>query len=200
MHKIQPYAKSRDVWLCPSAPEINANIGANNGTGAFGCNRNLMESGRGRPLSDLKNVAGTFIICDTSQLTGKPQDELALNVEKWHRPPYQASGPSSGERNPYTDWQVAPPSGFKPGPGTGNVDGYYNANRYLYTEPIDANGDNHRRPAPRHSLGVNIIYADGHAKWQRITQFLGIPNNGVDPVPSVKGWLYGHPNNTWDDQ
>ena len=48
-----------------------------------------------------------------------------------------------------------------------------------------------RRPMPRHNQGLCLIYADGHAKWNRLVQFLG-------PMP--KGWPYGDPNNTWDNK
>ena len=45
-----------------------------------------------------------------------------------------------------------------------------------------------------HAKGLSVIYVDVHAKWSTISQFLGVtPQN-------PKGWPYGHPNNTWDDQ
>jgi prepilin-type processing-associated H-X9-DG protein len=46
----------------------------------------------------------------------------------------------------------------------------------------------------RHSGGLNVIYSDGHAKWSRIEQFLG-----VTPA-RPKGWPYGDPNNSWDNK
>ena len=50
-----------------------------------------------------------------------------------------------------------------------------------------------RRPIARHNKGLNAVYADGHAKWSTISQFIGVtPQNPL-------GWPYGHPNNTWDN-
>jgi prepilin-type processing-associated H-X9-DG protein len=53
-------------------------------------------------------------------------------------------------------------------------------------------------PPPRSApqQGLNVIYADGHAKWSPITRFFG-------PMPNDKGgwgWPYGHANNSWDNQ
>ena len=45
---------------------------------------------------------------------------------------------------------------------------------------------------PRHNGGLNVIYADGHAKWSRIDRFLG-------PLSDHRGWPYGHENNSWDN-
>jgi prepilin-type processing-associated H-X9-DG protein len=55
----------------------------------------------------------------------------------------------------------------------------------------DSWGNESRRPMPRHNQGLSVIYADGHAKWSRLVQFLG-------PMP--KGWPYGHANNVWDNK
>ncbi len=73
-----------------------------------------------------------------------------------------------------TGWNWMPPSNWT----GGNATAYNNA------------GAN-RRPFPRHNGGMNVVYADGHAKWSRIDRFLG-------PLPG--GWPYKHPNNSWDDQ
>jgi prepilin-type processing-associated H-X9-DG protein len=39
--------------------------------------------------------------------------------------------------------------------------------------------------------GLNVAYADGHAKWMHIGKFLG-------PLP--QGWPYGDERNSWDDK
>jgi prepilin-type N-terminal cleavage/methylation domain-containing protein len=183
MHFVMPYAKNRDIWTCPSAPNLRAPTNlVNNGTGGYGCNRNVMESGRARTIAEIGNPAGTFIICDTAQLGATPAP-TADNVESWDKL-VRTTG------NPYTDWQVTAPTGYSPNPGTG----YASSNTANYELDFGQYGDPYRRPVPRHNIGVSIIYADGHAKWSRITQFLGIPQHGL------RGWPYSHANNSWDDQ
>jgi prepilin-type N-terminal cleavage/methylation domain-containing protein/prepilin-type processing-associated H-X9-DG protein len=48
-----------------------------------------------------------------------------------------------------------------------------------------------RRPAPYHNGGVNIAFADGHAKWMRNDALVG-------PMPA--GYPKGDPRNLWDNQ
>ncbi len=97
--------------------------------------------------------------------------EANLDPDKWDQ--YQRS-PS--------DWQVVPP---------GNWD---NDNAARYSTAPDQHGNSVRRPTPRHADGVNIIYCDGHAKWSRISAFLGVTPG------RPKGWPYGDPRNSWDNK
>jgi prepilin-type processing-associated H-X9-DG protein len=69
--------------------------------------------------------------------------------------------------------------------------GAWDSNSYVPYNSHDSWGNESRRPMPRHNQGLNVIYADGHAKWNRLAQFLG-------PMP--KGWPYGDPNNSWDNK
>ncbi|MBC8104911.1 MAG: DUF1559 domain-containing protein [Cytophagales bacterium] len=202
---IDPYVKNVGVAVCPSDLSPNIRVGLSNGqpvpvgqagtsplgTGSYGCNRNVMESAKSRALAELQNPAGTFVLCEAAQLA---DTATAANIEQWNSGAVLRVGANPVGSS--TDWQLTPPSGFSPSPGAGYADSV----TYLYTFPYGSFGDGYRRPVPRHNGGLNVIYADGHSKWSKITQFLGIPSNGVDPAPSVKGWLYGNPNNSWDDQ
>ncbi len=179
-----PYVKNVDVLTCLSKtdgafrPKLNA-AGYPGSIGGYGGNVHLMdwknyETGTGvggRSLAAITDVAGTFIVCDAARLTDAVFSEANLAPDKWNQ--YQRS-PS--------DWQVNPPGAWD------------KADVARYSTAPDQYGNQVRRPVPRHAGGLNIIYADGHAKWSRITQFLGIPQNGVG------GWPYGHPNNSWDNK
>mgnify|MGYP000147391807 CR=1 FL=1 len=172
---IEPYQKNRGINACPSAP--NQRPGQWD-VGGYGANINVMNWGcylerdswcafPGRPLAQIPDAAGTFVFSDCSQCTrnviGKPPDEWNNFIDPGR---------------PACDWQVQPP-------GCWDRDGCL-----PYTQHDDW-GNQSRRPMPRHQQGLNVVYADGHAKWSRLTQFLG-------PMP--QGWPYGHPNNTWDNR
>jgi prepilin-type N-terminal cleavage/methylation domain-containing protein/prepilin-type processing-associated H-X9-DG protein len=172
-HWIEPYQKSRGVNICPSAPDHKP---VDYGVGGYGCNINVMGWGQvpvhtGAPpsksLAEIPNPAGTFVISDCSQCT---KDVRGKDPETWN---------SYIKRDtPACDWQVTPPGNWDNNGGT------------PYNEH-DQWGNTSRRPMPRHNQGMSIVYADGHAKWSRLVQFLG-------PMP--KGWPYGHENNTWDNK
>jgi prepilin-type N-terminal cleavage/methylation domain-containing protein/prepilin-type processing-associated H-X9-DG protein len=184
---IVPYVKNLDAYNCPSRGENNFRIQVNaagprtnSWAGAYGCNINIMNYSfngdiamPGRPLSEISDSSGTFVLAEAAQLNSgvRPNSD----PKTWDK--FEDSG---------TFWQVQPPSDW--------VD---NSNR-RYTQA--RNGDFERRPVPRHNGGLNVIYCDGHAKWSNITQFLGIPENGVAGDDPRAGWPYGHPNNSWDDK
>ncbi|HVK05815.1 MAG TPA: DUF1559 domain-containing protein [Armatimonadaceae bacterium] len=173
---IYPYVKSLDVYVCPSKsdgrvsaadpgwrPRADAN-GLPNSTdiaGGYGCNINVMnynfKSGDSympsRYLADINNVAGTFVLCDASELSADVFLSDNTNPENWFR--YERSG---------TYWQAQPPTDFA------------NDNSKRYTNTSDSNF--RRRPVARHNGGVSVIYADGHAKWQNAKNFLGPMPNG----------------------
>jgi len=172
-HWIAAYQKSRAVSICPSAPGQKP---GDYGVGGYGCDINVMGWAEypnykgappGKSLSEITNPAGTFVISDCSQCT---KQVLKQDPETWNSFINQAS--------PSCDWQVTPP-------------GNWADNNYTPYNSHDQWGNESRRPMPRHNQGLCVIYADGHAKWNRLVQFLG-------PMP--KGWPYGDPNNTWDNK
>lgn len=191
---IMPYVKNgtagnnlrglNGMWTCPSRTSymrpnrINGVVE----TRGYGCNGNLMGWGSippsrpnvpSRSLAEIGSPAGTFIIAEGSSLlqaAATPGDPRNLDPETW---------PQFEDRR--SDWQIVAP-------------GAWNHNRNAnYLRSPDRSCNSCRRPMARHGKGANIIYADGHAKWHNIKQFLGIsPQN-------PKGWPYGHANNTWDN-
>jgi prepilin-type N-terminal cleavage/methylation domain-containing protein len=172
-HWIAAYQKSRGVNICPSAPGQKP---VDYGVGGYGCNINLMgwasyPTHTGPPpsksLNEIPDIAGTFLISDCSQCS---KQVIKQDPETWNSFINQAA--------PSCDWQVTPP-------------GAWDNNGYAPYNTHDRWGNESRRPMPRHNQGLCVIYADGHAKWSRLVQFLG-------PMP--KGWPYGHPNNTWDNK
>jgi len=181
-----PYIKNRQVYQCPSAPEQSVRATGDIYTaGGYGCNQNVMDWNNGdgtgtggRALASMETPADTFVISDGAQLKNTV---VAANrdPESW----LQHIGGSSRSPNARaSDWQVTPPGSW-----TGE------SKRY---ERYDSWGNEGRRPVPRHNKGLNVIYADGHAKWSPITRFLG-------PMPNNKGgwgWPYGDPNNSWDNK
>ncbi len=172
-HWIAAYQKSRGINICPSAPNQKS---GDYDVGGYGCNINLMGWGDypvhkgappGRRLQEITDPAGTFVISDCSQCT---KAVINKDPDTWNE--------SIDQKRPSCDWQVTPP-------------GAWDSNSYVPYNSHDAWGNESRRPMPRHNQGLSIIYADGHAKWSRLKQFLG-------PLP--KGYPYGDPNNTWDNK
>ena len=192
---IYPYIKNVNVYSCPSVrvessfaaqpfvPVIDS-TGYPNSCGGYGANYNIMVNSpitsnpppSSKSLSEIKDAAGTFVICDASQLKWadlQANPALLSDPEKWANLEYIA-----------TDWAVVPPTSFTGSGSTAGSTWYANA---------PANDNFTKRPVPRHAGGLNVIYCDGHAKWSKITDFLGIPKYQF-------GWPYGDPKNTWDDQ
>jgi prepilin-type N-terminal cleavage/methylation domain-containing protein/prepilin-type processing-associated H-X9-DG protein len=185
MHHIAPYTKNRGIFVCPSASDLVPNVTnpGNNGTGGYGANSNIMTSwaatGPGnnpsKALADFGDAAGTFVICDTAQLgnaefSAAPAADVN-NPETWMN--YLRKSPL-----PFTDWNVNPPGAWD------------NDTTRNYAQGYLTSGTPWRRPIARHSKGLNVVYADGHAKWSGIKAFLG-------PLP--KGWDYKDPKNSWDN-
>jgi prepilin-type N-terminal cleavage/methylation domain-containing protein/prepilin-type processing-associated H-X9-DG protein len=173
-HWIAPYAKNRAIDICPSAP---GQTPADYGVGGYGCNINVMNWGNfpagpkdappGKALAEITDSAGTFIISDCSQCT---KQVIGQDPQTWNS--------YINAKSPSCDWQTTPP-------------GAWDNDKYVPYNSHDAWGNESRRPMPRHAGGLNVIYADGHAKWSRLDQFLG-------PMP--KGWPYGDPRNSWDNR
>jgi prepilin-type N-terminal cleavage/methylation domain-containing protein/prepilin-type processing-associated H-X9-DG protein len=171
---VYPYIKNVGVYTCPSEKsgnfdaKINTTTGIidTNNAGGYGTNSNIMRWDASRSLAEITAPADTFLACDAAQCTAA----VANNDQ-----PETWVSFKSGR----TDWQVTAPGNWSDNNGT----------------PYSSAGSNEtRRPMARHQGGLSVIYCDGHAKWQKVQQFLGVgPGN-------LKGWPYGHPNNTWDNQ
>jgi prepilin-type N-terminal cleavage/methylation domain-containing protein/prepilin-type processing-associated H-X9-DG protein len=184
---VYPYVKSVAVFGCPSRTGRGNNKDwtpvlvqgsatwppGPDSAGGYGANVNLMFWKNARGLAEIVDSAGTFVVCEASRLSNAAFSEANYEPARWNRYEFQP-----------TDWHVRPPSGWD-----GN-----NANTAYYSQAIDSSANQMRRPVPRHAGGLNIIYADGHTKWSRIEQFLGVtPQNPV-------GWPYGDPRNSWDNK
>jgi prepilin-type N-terminal cleavage/methylation domain-containing protein/prepilin-type processing-associated H-X9-DG protein len=207
---IYTYIKSVGVFICPSqtqetingtvsnfvptlAPATAAAPAGPTSVGAYGINFNLVgfaganaaTSTVSKTLAEIPDSAGTFLVCETGQLDANG-GTTALNTvrsDTWNKLESQA-----------TQWQVFPPSSFTRNPNTGQ------ASNQWFTQTADGHGaSGHstcRRPVPRHNGGLNVIYCDGHVKWSKIEQFLGVSR----AVSGRIGYDYGDPQNSWDDQ
>ena len=178
---IQPYIKNGanaagtrsigGMFTCPSRTRYPT---ASADALGYGCNVNLMPWNNSRSLAEIPNAAGTFVVSEGSTLTranATPGNPVNLNPDLWVL-----------NENARTDWQVVPPGGWA------------NNNTTNYNVAPDSSCNQCRRPMPRHNKGMNVVYADGHAKWSTWSQFLGIS------ASNPQGWPYGHPNNSWDNQ
>ncbi len=173
---VDPYIKNDDVFVCPSATGLRpttytlANGARRDIALGYGINMNLSMENRARSLAEISDSAGTFLVSEAAQL-----NQLGANAADLYRPEEWKKYDTHA-----VNWNAVPPSGYT------NSD----ATSYADTR-IDYGA---RRPVPRHNGGLNVIYADGHAKWSKIEQFLGV--NPSRP----KGWPYGDPKNSWDNQ
>ena len=204
---IYPYVKNVGVFACPSqteemfgatktdfVPTLEAATAIKptgpSSVGGYGINFNLVGFANAgattlsKTLADIKDSAGTFLVCEAARLDGQGNTFALNGVAPKDWVPLQSIA---------TEWQVFPPSSFTSNPNTGQ------ASNQWFTQTADGHGNNHatcRRPVPRHNGGLNVIYCDGHAKWSKIEQFLGTSR----AVPGRIGYDYGDPQNSWDDQ
>jgi len=186
---IMPYVKNgmradgrgvAGLFLCPSRPRYPRDPNDSRG---YGCNVNLMGWGNianpnqappSKSLAEITTPAGTFAVAEGSSITvpaATPGSPQNLNPEVW---------PQFEDRR--SDWQIVPPGNWN------------NNNAAKYLAAPDSSCNSCRRPIARHNKGANIVYCDGHAKWANISQFLNVT------AQNPKGWPYGHPNNSWDNQ
>ena len=194
---LYPYVKSLDVYTCPDItdnpmaisgyyrptlynfPRFDGDTGLYpTSPGGYAANANIMNYGPtasgvspSKALAEIPDSAGTFIICDASRVTnGMLVDPYRYDPTTW---------PKFQDRD--SDWEVYPPTDWT---GSAASQTRYATDSTTYR----------RRPMARHNGGLNIIYCDGHAKWSKITQFIG-------PLSATQfGWPYGDPNNSWDDK
>ena len=197
-----PYTKSVAVYNCPDVPDEKYNAVFDPATdststyfghpgpnlaGGYGINFNLIgfypsaTQHDSETLATIKDAAGTFLVSEAAQC-GIGRNGADIMTGPDNASPIQWTNYQTGA----SDSEVQPPTSYT----SDTVLQYTISTPYINTR---------RRPIARHGSGLNIIYCDGHAKWMPVEKFLGIPDNGIDPVPSVRGWRYGSPNNSWDN-
>jgi prepilin-type processing-associated H-X9-DG protein len=165
---IMPYVKNRDMMVCQAASSIVRREylpGTSDFRPAYAVNLNFMDYESAAALADIPTPAGTAIIADAGQLSSSVIGK--------------APGEWADYETGFSHYQFTAPS---------DLDGSV---QYSPVNYESTNGNALRRPIPRHNGGMNIGYADGHAKWMSASAFFG-------PMP--EGYPYGHPNNSWDDQ
>ena len=209
-NKIGPYLKNTSIFTCPSYTDNQSAIpgefmkpdlsgwGGNGSTYAININYSDYDAPtapvtiKSRHLAEMVDSANSALIVETAVLTLNSNALLASadnnDPLKWNNYINKADAASPYKGN--SDWLWTPPT---------NWDGYDRCNPSVpfsqktnYTcagQPSTYN--NMIRPIGRHFDGLNVAYADGHAKWIRIDRFLG-------PLPH--GWDYDSPNNSWDNK
>jgi prepilin-type N-terminal cleavage/methylation domain-containing protein/prepilin-type processing-associated H-X9-DG protein len=178
--EIFSYVKNIGVYTCPSRPNRRSTMGTNglpNRPGGYGCNNNVMLWGGDGivPGVAARSMAEVADPAGTF-IVGEAEQCTCAGVTNNTDPEDWVN-----HTNNTTDWQLHPPGNW----ANNNTAQYANC---------DGSSNQARRPMARHSKGLNIIYCDGHAKWTSVKQFTGVaPGN-------IKGWPYGHPNNSWDNR
>lgn len=125
---LQPYAKSTQVFYCPSSPFASATTPTN---GNYGANRLVMPIPGSAPLkmSALQSAASIYMIMDFGTYAAHPSRANASSAA----------------------WEYLPGMG-----DAGGTCGTTVASRPENLEDCRSG---------RHFGGVNIAFADGHAKW-----------------------------------
>ncbi len=154
---IQPYAKSRQLFLCPSAPETMRAKTWFDGTagvyGGYGYNYQYLGNGRSSVLfsardSQITHPAQTIAIADTqgANFEGAPGAEGSYTID----PPVVTAR------------------------GSGKTEGFY-------ATGSECGGAWNCRsvPAARHLEMVNVLFADGHAKSQRLNRLDDFNGDGT---------------------
>jgi prepilin-type N-terminal cleavage/methylation domain-containing protein/prepilin-type processing-associated H-X9-DG protein len=165
------------MFVCPSRPRFKQAGGNPPRSLGYGCNGNIMgwgditnpnQAAPGRSLAEITSPAGTFVVAEGTQCTCAVTNNT--DPDTWDQ-----------FEDAATDWQIQAP-------------GNWSNNNATHYANCDGSRNQARRPIGRHNKGLNVVYADGHAKWATIKQFTGVgPGN-------LKGWPYGHINNSWDNQ
>jgi prepilin-type N-terminal cleavage/methylation domain-containing protein/prepilin-type processing-associated H-X9-DG protein len=186
---IYPYVKSDGVYNCPNV-KYKATPGTSGNNGfytSYGFNGQMSR----RAIAEMGDAAGTAVIAEASRYVTTLGSSPDLDdYDKW--PDYvDITRAQFGN----VDYAWNPPGCWdKPyyaaglGITAGNSCSGSNPPNYTYKT---TSSTAQSRPAQRHFGGLNVTYADGHAKWSTIGKFLG-------PMP--EGWPYGTPNNSWDNQ
>ncbi len=165
-NQIEPYTKSRELFLCPTVPQLR--YGRNM---AYGYNYQYLGNSRGDcwnvPVteSQIESPAEMLAIADSQGSGTRPckNDDPA--------DPDYTNLTCLGNHGYAIDPPVLPPCRSGSGPNrysTGGVPGV------------------RVPPADRHAGGANVAFVDGHAKWMRATE-LNADNrwwNGRYPDPT----------------
>lgn len=165
-NQIEPYVKSRVLFLCPTVPQLR--YGRNM---AYGYNYQYLGNTRGDcwnvPVNEsaIQMPANTLAIADSQGSGTRPCD----NDEPTD--PDYINLSCLGNHGYAIDPPQLPPCKYGAGP-----------NRY------STGGTPGVRvpPAARHSGGANVAFVDGHAKWMRVDE-LNVDNrwwNGRYPDPT----------------
>jgi prepilin-type N-terminal cleavage/methylation domain-containing protein/prepilin-type processing-associated H-X9-DG protein len=141
---ISPYTKNNSIRACPSAKvEVSA---ANVENSNYGIRDEISRYGAsGRPQTDIKNPAGTLLLCDS----------MRIDYARVNRTDSSTWLQAEALANP--EWDV---KGL-----------YWESNGSYFTQ---SNTWSDRWPAGRHQGGTNIAYCDGHSKWMKIEQLTGV--------------------------
>jgi prepilin-type N-terminal cleavage/methylation domain-containing protein/prepilin-type processing-associated H-X9-DG protein len=196
--QVHPYIKNAGVFSCSSAPpnpptsmsqpypfHPDIDNGYVSGgkqipagprsPGSYACNGNIMRwhndradnaNQGGRALAEIADSAGTFVLAEAAIIRSGSSN---TDPESW----------TGAVQERASDWFIQTPTGW-------------DNNNYGWGDTSDWN--RRHRMVPRHSGGLNVIYADGHAKWSKITQFIGRGTGGR------LGYDYRDPKNSWDNQ
>ncbi len=174
--RLHPYTKNTGIFLCPSAPEDQANKGfahdwdATTGNyrsatlrwGGFGYNYQYLGNSRFTPTSqtmesDITVPSETAVVADT-QGVRRDNNTLLSGAGDYTIDPPLTSATGSGK-----------PSGFygdgaECGSGTANTPGQFKCRS---------------TPAERHAGMVNVTFADGHSKAMKRKRLDDYNNDGT---------------------
>jgi prepilin-type N-terminal cleavage/methylation domain-containing protein/prepilin-type processing-associated H-X9-DG protein len=157
---VQPYVKNDGVFICPSLrpPPTLKQL-------TYGLNYRLAQRSQtvldDAPhlftstvaLSDLRNPASTIWVCDTAFITAPK------TVQVHREDPTTWTYSLGGNPGGFVRFPQDPPGGS-----------YLTVN---YTrDPW--------RPAPVHSGGTNVTFADGHVKWKKTAELVNPPRGTSD--------------------
>lgn len=208
---LWPYVKTSNIFFCPSRPLSSSDLTNYqnwmvNGEIANGYALNLSVTGA---LYDIKapktyGLCAFSYGCRNSFLVTTPADEvsngsllkstpvsaitqpseLLLIMEKagYVLPTYGVTGSSCGNYSNCSE-TVFPPADK----------GYWNmvfkdvfsSNAYVETNPVNYSSNAVDKNAAPHRDGIVIAYADGHAKWLSVDEFLANCPNVEDYMPNV---------------
>ena len=167
---VAPYTKNKVIRNCPSAKvqidpntDFQTNYGIHSDISPFS-NVNSANPVGGLSQAVIVNTSGTLLLCDAQ----------TVNLATVNRT--DSTTWLNAEGNSAVDWDV---KGLR-----------FASNGSYFTT---TNSSNARWPSPRHNVGTNIAYCDGHSKWMKIEQLTGVSPSRPN------GWPQRDPNNVWDN-
>ena len=187
---IAPYIKNLQIRNCPSNPSVVDTtatwvVGGASWGSDYGINSSISNWQTALKHANINAPAGLVMVSDVSQLNSEKGSFTPSKPNKFKLNNYDPKTWSQYMYGP-VDWQVIGPESFDK---QGNF--YFN---YISSASDDQYGNNTRRPVPLHSGGANVVFTDGHAKWNQIDRLLG-------PLATTNGKGYDDkdPNNLWDN-